>query len=206
MIRRVVARAGRCRRRRACARKRRPARRPPPSRTCPRAPSSAARCPCSLASPLLDAQQDDVEIFIRPGQAGIGGERRQQRLPRDERPSTASTSSMGSSSSPLRSKNGPPSGRRTVGKRSGRCLQRRGEPLGRRIGQFGRRAVDHDHGQVLQLRERLVELDPALAPLQLRRDQLAVSAVMAKLLGQVDERRRRQQRARQAARSTDGGC
>ena len=77
-------------------------------------------------------------------------------------------------------------------KKIGPLLQRRGEPLGPVIGKLGRRTVDHDHGQVLQLRECLVELDPAPAPIQLGRDQLAGLGRHGEILGHVDDGRRRQ--------------
>ena len=146
----------------------------------------------------IDAQQGDVEHLHRPGQAGIGGQRRQQRLHLDQGVRDRPDIVHGQQQQAVALEEPAAIRLAYIVEKIGPLLQRRGEPLCPVIGKFGRRAVDHDHGQVLQLRECLVELDPALAPLQLGRDQLAGLGRHGEVLGEVDEgRRRRRERGKQ---------
>ena len=70
-------------------------------------------------------------------------------------------------------------------------LQRSGQTLRGVIGKFGRGAIDHNHGQVVELGKRRVEGEPSLPPVQLLRDQLGGIGSHREILGSEDQRRQR---------------
>ena len=145
-----------------------------------------------LGLAAVDAQQDEGQHLQHAAQAGIVGERGQDRLHAHERFGGRFDVIGRQQQEPVVLEVRPAVGTSHIVEKVWFLLQRRREPLGPIVGQLGRGAVDHDHGEVLELRKRLIEDDLAMAPFQLRRDQLGGVGGHVEMAAQVDQRRRRQ--------------
>ena len=145
-----------------------------------------------LGLAAMDAEQNKGQHLEHAAQARIVGERGKYRLHAHQRFRGRFDVIRRQQHEPVVLEERPAVGASHVVEKVGSVLQRRREPLGAIVGQFGRRAVDHDHGEVLELRKRPLEDDLAMAPFQLRRDQLGGIGGHVEMTAQIDQRRHRQ--------------
>ena len=99
-----------------------------------------------LGVTALDAEQDDVEHLHHAGQAGVGGQRRQDRLYLDERVGHLLDVVGGQQQQAVALEEPAAVRLAHVVEEFGPLAQRLGQPCGAVVGQFRRRAVDHDEG------------------------------------------------------------
>ena len=137
----------------------------------------------------LDPFQDVGDGSQDAPQAGIGGERAKEGLRLHEPFRGCRDFLRRQQQQPVTIEKRAAVGASHVVEKVGLSAQRLCESSGRGVGQFGRRAVHHDHGQIVELRERGFERQLLLAPLQLRRDQFGRIGVQGEMLRRVEQRR-----------------